>query len=334
MHCTALRHTAPHHMTLQNTSTALHCTASMPDSPIHHRSDAALHRNRMFRVARLGLGLAVGCSAGYAVQQQWVFGKEGAEGAFNPKEFRKFKLLESQTISHDTRLFRFALPADTPEMGLPTASCIVTRYATGNEGEYVIRPYTPTTLNDTKGHFDLVIKKYPDAKMAGHIFSLKPGDELEVKGPIIKQRYVPNKYKHIGMIAGGTGITPMYQVAQEVLKNPDDKTEIDLIYGNKTEDDILLRKELDALAKKHPNFRVHYTLDSPGGMWRGDKGFVTPAMVSSHFPGAKSNSYVYVCGPMPMMKAVSGGKAKDYSQGEVDGVLKELGYTKDMVFKF
>lgn len=41
-----------------------------------------------------------------------------------------------------------------------------------------------------------------------------------------------------------------------------------------------------------------------------------------------------VCGPPGMMASVSGPKAPDYSQGEVSGLLKELGYTKDNVYKF
>jgi NAD(P)H-flavin reductase len=34
--------------------------------------------------------------------------------------------------------------------------------------------------------------------------------------------------RYIGMLAGGTGITPMYQVAQAILKDPNDKTEVGL----------------------------------------------------------------------------------------------------------
>jgi cytochrome-b5 reductase len=41
-----------------------------------------------------------------------------------------------------------------------------------------------------------------------------------------------------------------------------------------------------------------------------------------------------VCGPPPMMNAVSGDKAPDKSQGELAGVLKDMGYTSDMVYKF
>ena len=35
-----------------------------------------------------------------------------------------------------------------------------------------------------------------------------------------------------------------------------------------------------------------------------------------------------------MMKAISGDKAQDKSQGELSGLLKEMGYTSDMVYKF
>lgn len=60
------------------------------------------------------------------------------------------------------------------------------------------------------------------------------------------------------MIAGGTGITPMYQVAHAILKDPRDRTDISLIFGNISEEDILIPEELDALAKAHPKrFKVN-----------------------------------------------------------------------------
>ena len=51
------------------------------------------------------------------------------------------------------------------------------------------------------------------------------------------------------MIAGGTGITPMYQVAKALLQDREEYTTINLIYANVTEEDILLRKELDELSQ-------------------------------------------------------------------------------------
>ena len=64
-------------------------------------------------------------------------------------------------------------------------------------------------------------------------------------------------------IAGGSGLTPMLQVAQEITRNPEDKTEVTLVYANVSEDDILLKRELDDMARKHKNFKVCWHPISP-----------------------------------------------------------------------
>lgn len=48
---------------------------------------------------------------------------------------------------------------------------------------------------------------------------------------------------------------------QQLLKHPEDKTKITLVFANVSESDILLKNELDDLAKKHDRFTVHYVLD-------------------------------------------------------------------------
>jgi len=63
------------------------------------------------------------------------------------------------------------------------------------------------------------------------------------------------------MIAGGTGITPMIQVIHKIFTNPEDKTNVSLIYSNKTEEDILEKDYLEALQLKYgKRFRVYHTL--------------------------------------------------------------------------
>ncbi|GJN05662.1 hypothetical protein PR202_ga23311 [Eleusine coracana subsp. coracana] len=200
--------------------------------------------------------------------------------------------------------------------------------------KYVVRPYTPISDPDSKGYFDLLIKVYPDGKMSQYFASLKPGDVVEVKGPIEKLRYNPNMKRQIGMVAGGSGITPMLQVVRAILKNSDDNTQVSLIYANVSPDDILLKKELDRLASSYPNFKVFYTVDKPSNDWRGGVGFVSKDMILKGLPGPGQDSLILVCGPPGMMNHVSGDKAKDRSQGELSGLLKELGYTAEMVYKF
>ena len=66
-----------------------------------------------------------------------------------PQEFREFPLLDIQEKTHNVRRFRMGLPSDEHVMGMKTASCIVVR-GEGQNGDMVVRPYTPTTTNDTK----------------------------------------------------------------------------------------------------------------------------------------------------------------------------------------
>lgn len=131
-------------------------------------------------------------------------------------------------------------------MELPIGKHISVLGYDGNHEE-VRRPYTPTTLADTLGHFDLVVKVYPDGKMSQIFDKLTIGKTLQFRGPMGRFKYQPNMKEFFGMVAGGTGITPMFQVMKAILENPQDKTKICLIFGNITVDDILLKPELDAM---------------------------------------------------------------------------------------
>lgn len=116
--------------------------------------------------------------------------------------------------------------------------------------------------------------------MSQHLEGLKIGDTIDVRGPSGRLNYLGNgKFSvkklrkdppqilavtHVGMIAGGTGITPMLQLVRHILKDPADKTKLALIFANQTEKDILVRKELEEVAKEHPDqFKLWYTLDKP-----------------------------------------------------------------------
>ncbi|KAF7838678.1 NADH-cytochrome b5 reductase-like protein [Senna tora] len=234
------------------------------------------------------------------------------------------------------RLPRFSFDPDK-KLGLNIASCILTRAQVGQDAEgkpnFAVRPYTPISDPESKGYFDLLIKIYPGGQMTQHLASLKPGDVLEVNGPMDSLKYTPNMKKHIGMVAGGTGLTPMLQVIEAILKNPDDKTQISFLYANNTPDDILLKQKLDLLAASHPNFKVYYTVSSPSKTWKGGVGHISKDMAEKGLPNPSDDTLILVCGPPGFMKHVSGEKA-NWAQGELSGLLKDLGYTEQMVFKF
>eukprot|EP00201_Polytomella_parva_P003680 CAMPEP_0175080778 /NCGR_PEP_ID=MMETSP0052_2-20121109/25734_1 /TAXON_ID=51329 ORGANISM="Polytomella parva, Strain SAG 63-3" /NCGR_SAMPLE_ID=MMETSP0052_2 /ASSEMBLY_ACC=CAM_ASM_000194 /LENGTH=268 /DNA_ID=CAMNT_0016351591 /DNA_START=96 /DNA_END=902 /DNA_ORIENTATION=- len=261
---------------------------------------------------------------------------DAPQGALDPKDFKSFKVIKKEKVTHDTQLIRFELP-EGQVSGMYTASCLVTRAPIGENGKNVIRPYTPISTPNTKGYLDMVVKAYPTGVMSKHICGLQVGDSLDLKGPIPKYPYQANIKKHIGMIAGGTGIAPMIQVINEILNNPADKTEITLVFANHTADDIILKKYIDDLAAKHANFHVHYVISKAnlmGLFWKGKVGLVNQAMIKELLPPPSKDNLIMICGPPGMMKDVSGPKAPDFTQGEVSGYLKELGFDPSNVYKF
>jgi len=138
---------------------------------------------------------------------------------------------------------------------------------------------------------------YEKGNISRHVSLLKVGDKLKVKGPKGKFVYTPGLSRELGMIAGGTGITPMLQIIRAALKNPADKTQISLIYANVNPEDILLKAELDELASAHPTrFTVFYVLNNPPTGWTGGSGFVGKDHIVKHLPSSSHDIKVLLCG--------------------------------------
>ncbi|GAB4844858.1 Nitrate reductase [NADH] 1 [Ancistrocladus abbreviatus] len=239
----------------------------------------------------------------------------------NPREKIPCKLVEKNCISHDVRRFRFTLPSDDQALGLPVGKHLF--LCATIDSKLCMRAYTPTSGIDCIGYFELVVKiyfkgqhpKFPNGGlMSQYLESLSIGSVLEVKGPLGHVEYTgrgnfivhgkPKYAKKLTMIAGGTGITPIYQIIQAILKDPEDATEMYLVYANRTEDDILLREELDAWAKEHEKrLKVWYVVqESVRQGWKYDVGFVTESILRQHVPPAAEDTLALTCGPPPMIQ--------------------------------
>jgi len=256
------------------------------------------------------------------------------------------RLVDREEISPDTRRFRFALPSAEHCLGLPVGQHV---YLSAKiNGELVIRPYTPTSSDDDLGFVDLVIKVYfagvhprfPDGgKMSQYLEKMELGSTINFRGPsghltyggqgqfnVKKDKKTPAETKvakKVGMIAGGTGITPMLQLIRAALKDPKDKTRMWLIFANQTENDILLRTELEEVAGDHPDrFSLWYTLDRPEDGWKYSKGFINADMIREHLPPAGDDTLILMCGPPPMINFAC------------KPALTELQYAEEMQFAY
>jgi cytochrome-b5 reductase len=250
-------------------------------------------------------------------------------------DFITIPLIEKEVLSHDTAKFTFALPSPDHVLGLPVGQHITLKFTDTSSGKAVQRSYTPVTdaLKDA-GKVSLVIKiyrkappKFPDGgQMSQHLDSLKIGDAILMKGPKGHLTYKGHgrfsvkplgrpleerSARQICMMAGGTGITPMLQVLHAIFRDRSDaKTRVKLIYANQTASDILVRQELEELAKDFPTrFSLWYTVDRVDGngddatSWHYDTGFINKTMLEQHLLFEKrEGTQFFICGPPPMIK--------------------------------
>ncbi|KAG7529194.1 hypothetical protein FFLO_05748 [Filobasidium floriforme] len=173
----------------------------------------------------------------------------------NKTKWKKAPLVSVKTVSHDSRVYRFALQDKDQTLGLPTGQHVFVklrrkapRETTSEEdrenaefeetrvveGEMVQRAYTPVSSASATGHIDLLIKLYlanetwrNGGKMTTGFNELELGDEIEFKGPLgsftylerglCRWRGVERKVNTFGMICAGSGITPILQVVREIV---------------------------------------------------------------------------------------------------------------------
>ncbi|KAI9716383.1 MAG: NADH-cytochrome b5 reductase [Chrysothrix sp. TS-e1954] len=261
----------------------------------------------------------------------------GSTGVLNPSEFQQYPLSEKTVLSYNTAIYRFRLPKSSDILGLPIGQHIsLAAHIEGQEKE-VVRSYTPISSDEDRGYFDLIIKSYPQGNISKHVGALKIGETMQVRGPKGAMVYSPNMVRHIGMIAGGTGITPMLQIVRAIVRGRarnggSDQTRVDLIFANVNHDDILLKDDLDQLAREDDGFQVYYVLNNPPAGWTGGTGFVTPDMIKdsqAKFPSPAKDTKVLLCGPPPMVSAMK--KATESLSYEKPRAVSKL---DDQVFCF
>ena len=231
-------------------------------------------------------------------------------------EFTDCTLEERIWISEDSFVVRFGLPDATKPLNLSTCACILA----GHEDN--VRPYTPISTNALIGSFELLVKAYPNGALSQRLATMEVEENMPFKHIKfnVKTQY-PFAAKKVGMLAGGTGITPMLQALHAILGTSGDETEVSLVYGSKTSEGILAKDTLHDWEAEEPwRFKVTHVL--------GDN--IGEDHIKRHMPSPEEDCVLFVCGPDLMYNALCGPRGDP----EVTGLLKKLGYSKSQVYKF
>ena len=263
-----------------------------------------------------------------------------------PEERQVYHVLESTRVSPDSNILRVGFQGRN-HLGWDdkTPTCISV-YSENAKA----KSYSPITHPSERGTFALLVKSYPlqpGGGVGAYLCGLKKGDTFEAKVKsnrvVHSSSDIVGRWSQVGLVAGGTGIAPLYQLLQILLR--DDTSVISILSINKREEDILLKAELDELARKHPSrIRVTYSLTDeikPG--YESGRGNAEMALRALPNPSLKREVMVFVCGKDGFVESYGGKvgreKTSDGSkgkkiQGELLGILKEAGFDASQVFKY
>ena len=147
-------------------------------------------------------------------------------------------------------------------------------------------------------------------------------------------------YTHITYIQIGTGITPMIQALHAILgdgpKEQQSATEeVTLLYGSRNSDDILGGEMLQHWAASTHSNKFNYvdvlSNEPTESEYDGERGFIDKEKILKYLPPPTDDDVIiFVCGPPIMYKLLCGPR----DETEITGILGELGYTSNQVYKF
>lgn len=132
---------------------------------------------------------------------------------------------------------------------------------------------------------------------------LRPGDDVGVRGPFgVPWPMAALEGKSVVVIAGGIGLAPLRPAIYHLLRHRDQFERVALLYGARTPEDLLFRKQLEKWRARF-DMEVDVTVDDPGldpRAWGGHVGVVTSLLPLRGFEA--KNTVALICGPEIMMR--------------------------------
>ncbi|GAA5950424.1 hypothetical protein JCM3765_004540 [Sporobolomyces pararoseus] len=296
-------------------------------------------RERSFPLTA-GVGGVIICSIGYYFFSSSSSGS--SEQVLAPDRWTSVEIESVERLTRDTSLFKIRVPKTILPQSLNSLIKDDDRYQpilslfVKEPTLQIQRAYTPLSSKsfDPNGDgstlLELVVKRYRDGEVSRYLHRLGPRDRLEVRAPSVTWLYRPRDWDRVVFIAGGTGVTPAFQCLND---STTDSPQLSLIYASSSESEIFLKPQLDQLLLKQGGggriSKIEYKLDKLD--FKSLENFLGRNQNDNN--ENKKRTVVVVCGPEGMIETVAGPRGRNFSQGPVGGILKQLGYTEDQVVK-
>lgn len=242
---------------------------------------------------------------------------EGLGADVIPVAFQKWDVLSTASVSHDTKLLRLKCQEQLVDAHVSFHFSLRAAVA---DGSLKYRPYTPVRFDAASQEMDLVVKRYDTGLVSPIIHGLKEGDSVELRGPIPGEYSLKRdagKHKNIALFAGGTGITPILQIAEAVATLPQVPT-IHLFCCNKSDADILCKDEIDELGRHTHVQNAFHVIEAKSTLANSFEGRMSADILQKTLAAPDSDSHAIVCGPPLFNRAVR-------------GLLEAHGYAADQI---
>lgn len=213
-----------------------------------------------------------------------------------PSERREVELVETKDISPSVRAFLWR------DVAGRAFDFLAGQWMKFFLRDGVERDYSIASPPDGSDRFEIAVTRVVGGEGSASLFSLTVGARLVVLGPnglfVREDRHRDLPAVYVGT---GTGIAPLRAMLRDELARGETAPEV-LLFGCRTEADLLYRAEMEALAREHAHFAFEPTLSRPDESWRGRRGYVQAHL--AEIAARLGPAHYYVCGLTKMVEDV------------------------------
>jgi len=197
--------------------------------------------------------------------------------------------------THNVKSFRFEVPSNFSYMAGQFFFITIK-----DEARELTKHFSFSSSPTEKGYVEFT------KKLTGHDFSnaldrLKEGDWSRLKGPLGDFTY-DGRSERLAMLTGGIGITAIRSICK-LCTDTYPKTDIVLLYGNRAEEDIVFKDDLEQMQRQNKNLKLVHTLSEPSDAWHGYRGFIDKSKIEREIPDYEERTF-YTCGPTGLVDAM------------------------------
>lgn len=224
------------------------------------------------------------------------------------------KALIQDIWTESTSVKRFFLEVQSEEPFRFTPGQFIT-ISHETEGQIVERSYSIASEPGTGNSIELCVVFNENGLLTPELWKMKPGDSLSFRGPLGGFMLREPIETDLCFVCTGTGVAPFRSMIRYILHQKIAHRHIWLIFGARTQDDLLYRNEFNSLSADFPEF--HYVPVLSREKWNGESGYVHQVYQRLFDDGRDAR--FYVCGWQNMCS-------------DARNNLKNLGYNRRQYF--